>query len=85
LAPRDAQLTVEQWCKLWIVGYAVHRDSSVARACKCIRRIVAEFGDMPLSALRPSQIKGWGRGCNLLRTLCGRTGKRSGVYAGESG
>jgi integrase len=59
VAPRDAQLTVSQWCDTWLTGYAVHRDSSVAQARKCIRRIVAEFGDMRLSALRPSQVKAW--------------------------
>src|ERR1700758_3956771 len=26
VAPRDAQLTVEQWCDLWIEGYKVHRE-----------------------------------------------------------
>jgi integrase len=59
VAPRDAQVTVSQWCELWLTGYGVHRDSSVAQARKCIRRIVAEFGDMPLSTLRPSQVKAW--------------------------
>ena len=59
VAPRDAQLTVEQWCNLWIEGYKVNRESTVRQARTHIRQIVAEFGGMPLSALRPSQVKAW--------------------------
>src|SRR5262249_10350458 len=59
VAPRDAQLTVQQWCDLWLEGYQVHRASTVRSAKIHIRQIVAEFGGMPLSALRPSQIKSW--------------------------
>jgi integrase len=59
VAPRDAALTVAQWCELWLDGYQVHRASTVAQARVHVRRIVAEFGGMPLSALRPSHIKAW--------------------------
>ncbi|HEX3548583.1 MAG TPA: tyrosine-type recombinase/integrase [Mycobacterium sp.] len=59
VAPRDAQLTVEQWCDMWIGGYMVHRESTVRSARTHIRQIVAEFGGMPLSAVRPSQVKTW--------------------------
>jgi integrase len=59
VAPRDAQLTVEQWCDLWTQGYGVHRASTVRSAKVHIRQIVSEFGSMQLSALRPSQIKTW--------------------------
>jgi integrase len=59
VAPRDAQLTVQQWCELWLEGYQVHRASTVKLARTHIRQIVAEFGGMPLSAVRPSQIKTW--------------------------
>ena len=59
VAPRDAALTVAQWCELWLDGYQVHRPSTVAQARVHVRRIVAEFGAMPLSALRPSAVKGW--------------------------
>ena len=59
VAPRDASLSVAQWCELWLEGYAVHRASTVAQARVHVRRIVAEFGAMPLSALRPSQVKAW--------------------------
>src|SRR5262245_29102925 len=59
VAPRDAQLTVAQWCDMWIEGYAVHRNSTVEQAKVHIKRIVAEFGSMPLTAVRPSQVKAW--------------------------
>lgn len=59
VAPRDAQLTVQQWCDLWLEGYRVHRPGSVKLARTHIRLICREFGDMPLSAVRPSQIKTW--------------------------
>lgn len=59
VAPRDAQLTVEQWCDLWIEGYTIHRESTVRQARTHIKHIVAEFGRMPLAAVRPSQAKAW--------------------------
>jgi len=59
VVPRDAQLTVEQWCDLWIEGYQMHRASTVQQARVHIGRIVAEFGGMALSALRPSQVRAW--------------------------
>jgi integrase len=59
VAPRDAQLTVEQWCNLWIEGYKVNRESTVRQARTHIRQIVEEFAGMPLSAVRPSQVKAW--------------------------
>ena len=59
VAPRDAQLTVQQWCNLWIEGYKVNREGTVRQARTHIRQIVREFGGMPLSAVRPSQVKAW--------------------------
>lgn len=59
VAPADAQLTVNQWCALWIVGYKRNRASTVREARTHIRRIEQEFGHMPLSAVRPSQVNGW--------------------------
>jgi hypothetical protein len=59
VAPRDAQLTVQQWCEYWLEGYQVHRASTVKLARTHIRQIVAEFGAMPLSAVQPLQIKTW--------------------------
>src|SRR6476659_2445653 len=59
VAPRDAQLTVQQWCDLWIEGYKVNRESTVRQARTHFHQIMDEFGGMPLSALRPSQVKAW--------------------------
>jgi integrase len=59
VAPRDARLTVSDWCTLWLAGYAVNRESTVRQARTHIRLIEKEFGHMPLSAVRPSQVKAW--------------------------
>ncbi|MET4432388.1 tyrosine-type recombinase/integrase [Mycolicibacterium sp. 624] len=59
IAPRDAQMTVSDWCETWIDGYQVNRESTVRQARTHIKHIVAEFGDQPLSTLRPSQVKSW--------------------------
>lgn len=42
VAPRDAAITVEQWCDTWIEGYGVNRDSTVRQARTHIKHIVAE-------------------------------------------
>lgn len=59
VAPRDAQITVQQWCDQWILGYEVHRDSTVRQARTHIAQITAEFGKMRLAAVRPSAVKTW--------------------------
>ncbi len=59
VAPRNAQITVQQWCDQWILGYGVHRDSTVRQARTHIAQITAEFGKVRLSAVRPSAVKTW--------------------------
>lgn len=59
VAPRNAQMTVQQWCDTWIQGYGVNRESTVRQARTHIKHIVAEFGDVPMSAVRPSHVKAW--------------------------
>lgn len=59
VAPRDARLTVGQWCDEWLKGYAVHRDSTVRQAKTHIAQIKNQFGEVPLSAVRPSHVKEW--------------------------
>ncbi|MGW0252763.1 tyrosine-type recombinase/integrase [Nocardia goodfellowii] len=59
VAPRDAQLTVQQWCDQWIKGYAVNRDSTVRQAKVHIAQITSEFGKVPLGSVRPSSVKAW--------------------------
>ncbi len=52
VAPRDAQLTVDQWCAMWIEGYKVHREGTVRAARTHIRQIVDEFAGMPCARPR---------------------------------
>lgn len=59
VAPADAQLTVSQWCDMWLKGYAVNRESTVRQAQTHIRQIEQEFGHIPLTAVRPSEVKAW--------------------------
>jgi len=59
VAPRDAQMTVSQWCAMWLEGYKVDRDSTVRQAKTHIQKIEAEFGGQRLSEVRPSQVKAW--------------------------
>jgi hypothetical protein len=44
---------------MWLKGYAVNRESTVRQARTHIGQVVAEFGHMPLSAVRPSEVKAW--------------------------
>ncbi|WP_040828027.1 tyrosine-type recombinase/integrase [Nocardia jiangxiensis] len=59
VAPRDAAITVQQWCDQWIQGYEIHRKGTVREAKTHIKRITATFGNMQLSAVRPSSVKAW--------------------------
>jgi hypothetical protein len=58
VAPRDARITVEQWCRTWLAGYA-KRESTVRQARVHVAQIVAAFGPMQLATVRPSQVKAW--------------------------
>lgn len=57
--PKLARTTVEAWCKTWLAGYATRRRSTVRQAQVHVERIVAEFGSLSLSAVRPSHVKSW--------------------------
>src|SRR5262245_12431752 len=57
--PKTARMTVSAWCETWLAGYGTNRSGTVRQAAVHIRRIVAEFGGMPLSAVRPSAVKTW--------------------------
>lgn len=56
VAPRDAQITVQEWCDTWIEGYKRHRAGTVRQARTHIKQIITEFRPMPLSGVRPSQV-----------------------------
>jgi len=57
--PKTARMTVSAWCEEWLRGYGTRRASTVRQAKTHIARIEAEFGDMPLSSVRPSHVKTW--------------------------
>jgi len=57
--PRTARTTVGEWCETWLAGYATRRPSTVRQARVHMAQITAEFGAMPLSAVRPSHVKSW--------------------------
>lgn len=57
VAPRDARLSVTAWCSSWLAGYATRRASTVRSARTHTARITAHFGDTPLSAVKPSDVK----------------------------
>jgi integrase len=59
VAPRDARVTVEQWCATWLEGYGSNRASTVRQARVHLAKIVAEFGPLQLSAVRPSHVRSW--------------------------
>ncbi|MFC5753384.1 tyrosine-type recombinase/integrase [Actinomadura rugatobispora] len=57
--PKAARTTVGEWCDTWLKGYATRRASTVRQAQVHITLIKIEFGDFPLGAVRPSQVKAW--------------------------
>jgi integrase len=57
--PRTARITVEEWCRTWVDGYATRRASTVRQARVHLRQITAAFGPMPLNAVRPSHVRSW--------------------------
>jgi integrase len=59
VAPRDAALTVEQWCELWLKGYEVNRPNTVRNARFHIAAINEAFGARALTSIRPSEVKSW--------------------------
>lgn len=59
VAPKDAKLTVGEWCDKWLAGYGARRASTVRQAKVHIKVIKAHFGSVPLSAVRPSDVPAW--------------------------
>lgn len=59
VAPQDAKLTVGQWCDRWLAGYATRRESTVRMAEVHLKIIRAEFDAVPLSAVKPSDVRAW--------------------------
>lgn len=59
VSPKTARTTVEQRCDQWLNGYSTRRASTVRQARVHVKAIKAEFGSTPLSAVKPSAVKGW--------------------------
>jgi integrase len=59
IAPKDARLTVGEWCDKWLAGYGTRRRSTVRQAEVHIKIIKAHFDSVPLSAVKPSDVRGW--------------------------
>lgn len=59
VAPRDAILTVAQWCEQWIEGYEINRPNTVRNARFHVALINMAFGDRLLTSIRPSEVKSW--------------------------
>lgn len=59
VAPAKRKITVGEWCDSWIEGYGSRRASTVRQAKVHIALIREEFGDVQLSAVRPSMVKSW--------------------------
>ncbi|GAA3810986.1 hypothetical protein [Nocardioides panacisoli] len=59
VSPRQARVTVGEWCDTWLEGYRGKRKSTVRQAEVHIARIRATFGHMQLNAVRPSHVRTW--------------------------
>src|SRR5947199_2645421 len=57
--PKTARTTVAEWCRTWLAGYGSRRASTVRQAEVHIKLIVAAFGPLPLSAVKPSDVRSW--------------------------
>jgi integrase len=57
--PRDAQMTVNQWCQTWLQTYGTRKRSTVRQAEVHVDRIIEEFGPRRLDSIRPSDIGKW--------------------------
>jgi Site-specific recombinase XerD len=59
VTPRAARTTVGEWCDIWLAGYATRRKSTVRQAGVHVKLIREAFGAVPMSAVKPSDVKGW--------------------------
>ncbi|WAX56602.1 site-specific integrase [Jatrophihabitans cynanchi] len=58
VTPRSARMTVGEWADTWLAGYS-RRASTIRQAEVHIKVIKATFGRVPLSAVKPSDVKHW--------------------------
>jgi integrase len=59
VAPKDARVTMRQWCDRWIVAYGVNRASTVRQARTHLTHILDEFADTELGEITPLDVKTW--------------------------
>jgi integrase len=59
VAPRDARITMGQWCTTWLQTYGTRKRSTVRQAQVHVDRIIEEFGPRRLDSIRWSEIKKW--------------------------
>jgi integrase len=59
VAPRDARITVAQWCETWMRAYGSRKRSTIRQGQVHVDRIVEAFGRRRLDSLRPSEIRSW--------------------------
>ena len=57
--PKTARTTVAESCKTWLDGYRTRRPKTVRQAEVHLKLIVKAFGSLPLSAVKPSDVKVW--------------------------
>jgi integrase len=57
--PRQARVTVGEWSKTWLKGYATNRESTVRQARVHVKVITDTLGSRPLRDVRPSEVKAW--------------------------
>lgn len=57
--PKTAKITVGEWCREWLEGYAVHRPSTVRQAKTHVTHIEAAFGGRRISGVKPSHVRTW--------------------------
>lgn len=57
--PKAAKVTMGEWCRTWLEGYANNRPSSVRQAQSHVKRIDEAFGARKLNSIRPSEIRSW--------------------------
>ncbi|WP_253270454.1 tyrosine-type recombinase/integrase [Kocuria marina] len=59
LDPKQAAMTVGEWCEKWFAGYGGNKQSTVKQARTHIKRIETHFGRKKLRSLKPSDINEW--------------------------
>jgi len=57
--PKQAKITVGQWCDVWLEGYGTNRPSTVRQARVHIKLIKAAFGTTRVADVKPSDVKRW--------------------------